>query len=258
MSKSITPISLSRIPTLEYPEFTNTFVRIIDQFNTEDLFIGDPITVLKGRVPQLEQLKVVNKKNPESETIQSLFTRRRDIITAMLGQTRKLVKAGLGAQATQLKLVAPLMESYWSNIRTFNEKTINARMKQMLEDVETISGLKPALTLLGLNLHVDELKTIESGLFSSKEIRRKSRSEMPKVDSRQIRSFVGEAITDVVNAIEIARKAHPEVDYAPMINEINELFISYQSDIKAHTTRNRNAANKAATAATAKPYSPAA
>ena len=44
---------------------------------------------------------------------------------------------------------------------------------------------------------------------------------MQKIDSRQIKSYVGEAVTDVINAIEIARKAHPEVDYVPMIKEIN-------------------------------------
>jgi len=247
MSKEIAPVPLSRMPVLEYPELVYTFVRIIDQYDADTMFITDSSTELKARMPELMRLKVLNKKHPESVVIQSFYTKRTDILTAMLGQSRKMVKANLAGQAAQVRLVAPFIESYWSNIRTFNQKAINARMNLMLADIDASSDLKAALTSVGFGLHVDELKTIETGLFASKEIRRKSKSEIKKVDSRQIKSFVGEAVTDVINAIEIARKAHPEVDYNPMIKEINDLFVSYQSDIKAHSTRLKNTTVPSAT-----------
>ena len=257
MSKEIAPVPLSRMPVLEYPELVYTFDRIIDQYDANTLFISDSAAELKARMPELMRLKVFVKKHPESEVIKSFYTKRRDILLAMLGQSRKLVKANLAGQAAQLKLVAPFIESYWSNIRAFNEKAINARMKLMLTDIDASTELKASLTSVGFGLHVDELKTIETGLFASKEIRRKSRSEMQKIDSRQIKSYVGEAVTDVINAIEIARKAHPEVDYVPMIKEINELFISYQSEIKAHSTWTKKSATTAAVTAL-KPITPAA
>jgi hypothetical protein len=248
MSKKITPVPLSRMPVLEYPELVYTFDRIIDQYDANTMFINDSATELKARMPELMRLKVPEGKNTESAVIQALFGKRRDIIGAMVGQTRKLVKANLSGQVEQLKLVVPFIETYWSNIRSFNEKIINARIKLMLAEIDSSTELKNALTSVGLSMHIDELKTIENDLFTSKENRRLSKSEMPKVDSKQIKSYVGEAVNDVINAIEIARKAHPEVDYAPMIKEINELFVSYQSEIKAHSTRVKNASTAAATA----------
>ena len=256
MSKEITPVPLSRMPVLEYPELVYTFERIIDHYGADTLFISDPVAELKARMPELMRLKISKGKHPESKEIQALLIKRRDILSAMLGQTRKLMKANLSGQAAQLKLVSPFIESYWNNIRKLNENAIHARMKLMLADIDGTSDLKAALTSVGLAMHIDELRTIESSLFDSKETRRKSKSEKPKVDSKQIKSYVGEAVTDVINAIEIARKAHPEVDYTPMIKEINDLFISYQSEIKAHSTRKKNATTPAASVS--KPNDPAA
>ena len=53
-----------------------------------------------------------------------------------------------------------------------------------------------------------------------------------------------QAIVDLVHAIELARKAHPELDYTSLIAEINNLFTAVQSQIKAHSTRVKTANSK--------------
>lgn len=242
MSKKITPIPLSRIPKLEYPELVLTFVRIIEFYDAEAMHIADSFAELNARVPELMQLKLLKGKYPETKEIQSLHARRRVILDAMLGQSRKMLQANLSVQVSHLKLVAPFIEKYWTGVRRLTQNTIKARMKLMLTEIKANADLKAALTALGLMPYLDELKMVETNLFNSSEARRKSISEVPKIDSCQIKSYVGEAVTDVVNAIEIARKAHAELDYIPMITEINDLFVKYQSGIKAHSTRLKNAA----------------
>ncbi|MEI6752199.1 MAG: hypothetical protein WCK78_03435 [Paludibacter sp.] len=98
--------------------------------------------------------------------------------------------------------------------------------------------------MLVLTIHITEIRTIVTTLFETREKRRKSKSSEPKVDSKQVRVNVCEAITDLIHAIELARKAHLEVDYTTMIVEINQLFSTYQSEIKAHSARIKNANSK--------------
>jgi len=241
MGKKITPVPLSRVPKLEYPELVLTFVRIVEHYDAAAMHIADSFAQLNVRIPELMKLKLSKGKHPETKEIQTLLLRRKDIVNAMLGQTRKLVKADLSVQKAHIKLLSPFIEKYWAGIQTFNQNTMNARMKLMLADIESNIALHETLTAVGLMSHVDELKAIETNLFQIKESRRISKSEAPKIDTRQIKSFVGEAVTDVVNAIEIARKAHAEVNYLPMITEINDLFRLYHSGIKAHSTRVKNA-----------------
>lgn len=241
MSRKITPVPLSRVPKLEYPELVFTFVRIVEHYDATAMHIADSFAELNARVPELMKLKLLKGKHPETNDIIALYVRRKDIVGAVLGQTRKLVKAKIPVQATHIRLVSPFIEKYWAGYFSFNQNVINARMKLMLDEIELNADLKAALSTVGLMSHVDELKAIETNLFQSKESRRISKSEIPKIDTRQIKSFVGEAVTDVVNAIEIARKAHTEVNYLPMITEINDLFTMYHSGIKAHSTRVKNA-----------------
>ena len=244
MKKMITPISLTKVPTLEFPELAETLVRIVDQYGAETMFIKDTVDALKERVPAVEAMKVNDRKHPESEVIQTLFAKRRDILQAMVRQTKAEQKANLSSQAAQLRLVVPFIEKFWNDVRSLNEKTINSSMKQMLGEVSTIEEIKLAFDSLSLTVYLTELRTIETTLFNSREKRRKSKSIEPKLDSRQVRVNVSETITDLVQAIELARKAHPEVDYIAMIAEINELFTSYQSGIKAHSTRVKTANSK--------------
>ena len=244
MKKMITPISLTKVPTLEFPELAETLVRIVNQYGAETMFITDTADVLTERLPSVKALKVTDRKHPETEVIQDLYAKRRDILQAMVRQTKAEQKANLSAQATQLRLVVPFIEKYWNDVRSLNEKTINNYLKQMLGEVDSIQELKEAFDVLSLTLYLTELRTIETTLFHSREKRRKSKSTTPKVDSKQIRGNVSEAIIDLVHAIELARKAHPELDYSSMIAEINNLFTSYQSEIKAHSTRVKTANSK--------------
>lgn len=244
MSKTITPISLTRVPTLEFPELAETLVRIVNQYGAETMFIKDTADALKVRVQSVTALKVKERKHPESDLIQVLYAKRRDIIAAMVHQAKAEQKVNLSSQAEQLRLVIPFIEKFWNDVRSLNEKSINSSMKQMLGEVDTIEELKQAFNVLSLTVYLTELRTIETTLFDSREKRRKSKSSEPKVDSKLVKVNVSETITDLVHAIELARKAHPEVDYTAMIAEINQLFTTYQSEIKAHSTRVKNANSK--------------
>jgi hypothetical protein len=241
MNRKITPVSFTRIPKMEVSELVNTFVSIVDHYGAEKMFISDTVTALRERMPKLESLNVPQRKHPESPLIQALLTKRKEIIVAMAKQSRTLAKANLSTQAGQMQLLAPFFERYWGDIYNFNQKTINRRVELMFAEIESNEELQTALQGVGLSAYTDELKVVEADLSARREVRRKEKSLHPKVNTKEVKSDLGEVLTDVVNAIELAVKAHPALDYTPMISEINQLFASYQSEIKSRTTRNKNA-----------------
>lgn len=245
MSRKITQISFSKIPKLEYPELVNTIVRIMEEYDANIYFVNDTVVALKSLLPQLNLLKVAQRKNPESKVIQGLLMKRRDVLSGMIRQTKALVKANLTSQTEQVKVIHPFIKNYWNDLNLFNEKMINARMKLMITDIDGNPEIKSALNVVGLMSYVDELRLIESSLFESRERRRKSESTETKVDARLIIVKLTEALTDLFNAIEFACKAHVELDYTPLINELNSVLDSYQASIKAHSTRLKNASDSA-------------
>lgn len=250
MGKIITPVPFSRVQKLEFPDLVNGVVSIVEGHNPATMHIEDQYNLLLEVQPQVSSLVVVNKKHPETKVLDGLRARRKNVLLAVMRQTKALAKANLESQTVQLRLVTPFVNTYWNDINTYNSKTITERLKQMLLAIEADSSLKAAFTALGLMIFIDELTTIQSNIKLSTEKRRKSRSTLPKMRTQEVKSVVGVALADMIEAIELARKAHPELDYMPMINEINVLLTSYQSDIKARVTRNKNATTTAASSTT--------
>ena len=133
-------------------------------------------------------------------------------------------------------LVSLCVEKYWAGFYGFNLKTINAMTLQMFAEIQSTPALKTAFEVVGLGAHVQELKTVEANLNAAKTDLSTIKGLILKANSKQIMMEVSETMNDLVSAIELARKAHPEVNYTPMITELNMLFTSYQSEIKTHST----------------------
>lgn len=250
MSRKITQISFSKIPKLEYPELVNTIVRIVEEYDANIYFLNDTTVALKSLLPQLNLLKVTQRKHPESSIIRGLYKKRRGVLAGMFKQTKALVKANLTSQTEQVKVINPIVVKYWENLNVFNEKLINARVKLMIDDIDSTAEIKSAMNAVGLLLYVDELRIIETSLFESTERRRKSESTDAKVDSQLILAKLAEALSDLFNAIEFASRTHVELDYTSLINELNTVLDSYQASIKAHSTRLKNASDSATAADT--------
>ena len=241
MGKIFTPVSFTRVRKLEFPDLVNGVVDIVDGYNPETMHIADTYNLLLEAKPQLSSLVVINKKHPETKVLDSLRLRRKNILQSLVRQTKAKVTANLDSQKTYLELVEPFVLNYWGDLISFSNKTVAERLKQMLMVLESDTTLKVAFTALGLTILTDELKPIQAGIVASSDKRRKSNSKLPKMQTRKVKATVGQALSDLLDAISLAKKAHPELDYMPMVNEINVLLVSYQSEIKARSTRSKNA-----------------
>ena len=253
MNKVIIPIPFSRVRKLEFPDLVNGVVEIVGRYNPAVMHVEGQYNLLLEALPQLSNLVVVNKKLPESETIDKLRAKRKDVLLATVKQTKALLKANLASQAGYVALTARFIDTYWSDINTYNNKTITERLKQMLNALAIDEEVKAAFDALAMRVFTDELQNIQSQLYFSVEARKKFKSANMKMQTRDVKSHLGGLLSDLMDAIDLARKANPGVDFLPMINELNVLLISYQTDIKVRATRSKNAALTVAAAAAAKP-----
>lgn len=239
--KQICTLSLMRVPKEKFPELTNKLIQIVDEHNADTMHIKTTADELKNRSTMLSNIRVVERKHPESPLISALYVRRRDLIAAFVGQTKAAEKAGLPSQTEQLNLMKPFVVRYWKNFYRYNESSINFHTNDMLTEIDGSAELTGAVETLGMKIYLDEIRGIQTTLDSKRDKRRKTRSSAPKMDARWVKAYVGEAITDMLSAIELAVKAYPATDYSAMIAEINQLFTEMQAEIKAHDTRLKNA-----------------
>lgn len=240
MGKMITPVPYSRVRKLEFPDLVNSVIQIVEEYNPETMHIADQYNLLLEVQPQLSSLVVYNKKLSETKELDALRLRRKNILHGLVRQTIALKKTGLNAQKLSIEIVSPFVLNYWQNLKSLNGFMITESLKQMMLAIDRDSSIKDAFTALGLMEVVNELKTIEASIGTTSRKRSKSKLKLPKMNTRQIKRDVGNALADLTEAIKLAQKAHPELNYMPMVEEINNLLETYHSKIKSRSTRSKN------------------
>ena len=238
----ITPIPFSRVRKLEFPELVNGVVTIVGKSDPAALHIEGMYNLLLEAQPQVSSLEVVYKKHPESAILRSLRIKRKDLLMGIQNHVKGLAKARVASMEAELDLVLPFIEKYLGDIVADNSKTATEKIKQMFLKLEGDTSLKAAVTKVGLDIYFNELSTLQQSFDHSITKRRAAVAAIARPHTRKIKSDLGVALSDLVDAIELAYKEFPALNYMPMVNEINKLFNEYLSDIKARSTRNKNGA----------------
>ena len=244
MARKIVPIPFSRVLKLEFHELVTSFVSIIWRYNPTTMRLEDPYRLLLEAMPQLETLKVVSKEQPGLKPVVSLRERRMNVLVALKGQVKSASRAKLASQEQLLCMVNPVMNQYWVNIYRNTSKTTSELLRQMLHQLDINSELQVAFDLLGFGIYINELRDIQRELEEKTINCKRVSSAKPKMQTKQVKSTLGEALQDMVNCVEVARKANLATDYMPMINEINTLFVSYRASIKGRKSRNVKSSEK--------------
>jgi hypothetical protein len=251
MRKFITYVSFARVVNLEFMRLVMKLAQVVAKHNPATLKIEGVYNLLLAELPKLTSLQVKSGKHPNSIELKSLRLKRRNLLVVITGKVRLLPKAQVDALNASAALVLPLLEKYLKNIVADKLNTQSEKINELLDELDGNAAMNAALATLGLKVYLDELKTLQAAIEqqSDSQVANKSVKKL-KVETRTIRAEVCDAVTDLLNAIEIAQKENKELDYTPLISEVNELLKPYQTDIKTRNTRSKNAmlaAEKSAT-----------
>jgi len=244
MKKIFFTFAFVRVRKLEFPGLVNNLILIVKKYDTVAFYIDGMFDTLLKLQPALRSLEVLYNRKPEAETYAELLERREKLLRAILDQKKASTIANVSTMSDQMKLITPFVEKYLGNILADNAKTRTERINQMFDAMEEDNELIAALTVVGLMIFLTELKSLEQSLEKVESLRRSLLSTIPKMKTKEVKSVVSVALSNFLKSVEFAMIQHPTLDYMPMVNEINVLLKSYQTQLKVRTTRNKKASGK--------------
>ncbi|MDR3653432.1 MAG: DUF6261 family protein [Paludibacter sp.] len=250
MRKVLVICSLSRVRKSEFPEIMNAILTIIEKYDPVALKIVGMYNLLLELKPLLNLLAVEYDGYPISKDFVAQRMQRNNLLRSILSQLSSIENAAIASTAQQADLAVPYLRSYLNGItkQSFSVKT--GRVNQLLTDLEGNEPMTAALNVLGLTVYIDELKTFQQSMNLVENQRRETLSVSLKNNNVNAKEAITNAISNLLDSIELARVEHTELDYMPLINELNVLLTSKQSMIKSRITRRKNSeANKTTTAA---------
>ena len=228
----ITKIAFTRLLKLEVPQLAKLVLGIVEKHDPESLLIEKAYNDFNLLEPEIESLIVGYGPHPLTPRIEALRQERLFYSTSISFQVRGLVRGYISGTEESVAMVKHTIDLYLLNLRVNNEEIINERIDQFLGEVDANEELENALTVLGFSATIDELRSAHSNIKELISVRNASISKRPKGVTPLAIKSVRNGMRDLFARIATAKLDNKELDYNPLISELNEKLIRYGSLIK--------------------------
>ena len=233
-------ISLSKVLKLELPELLNDVIRIIEKHNPKHLYLENSLRLLKDQQQQTKLLEVPRKAHPLTAKIQQLREKELQCVGAIVSHMQFIVRVDIDSMRSAASIAKPVVQRFLSGLRKNNESVINQTIKQFLDHLNKHPEVESALSNLGLQPFVDEMRKMNGEKLKLMSMR--IAKPKPRVNSRLIQKKVQNNLRFMFDAIETLNAYKEKPNYDPLISELNELLTRYATIIHTRKTHNKKRA----------------
>jgi len=227
-------IKISRIPakelrTQEFPEFAQEVCTIIEKYQPSELKIDRVFALLQAVMPEVAKITLRESSHPLTAELLTLRKERDKALTGLLYLIRGIKATLIEPYASAAKIAIPVLDKFLSDINKQNNLVKRRNLQLLTVQIEDDSELLAAIQTLGLKVSLDELKRLNNSIGVLQVSRRETRSQAERVVNNAIISNASSAMSNLFKSIEINQLAEKDVDYVPLIRELNELMAEYNN-----------------------------
>ena len=249
MLKLIYRVPLGAFRTLEYPEFVNDVLDIVVNYDPETMKIQGVVNLLKEQLLEVDKITIKERSHPLTKELINLRIDRDKTLGAIGSLIIGFNKVKVPAIKEAADLALPFLNKFLNKIYQNTNFVKNKKIDLMLAELDGNVVLNSAMQTLGLSILLDDLKTNFQKIADKQKNRRKSKSETPRVISRKIILNCATAVTNLFRTIEINQLVELNVDYMPLVNELNEMLNEYKTLFTQRKTLIQKTVTKKMTAA---------
>ena len=117
-----------------------------------------------------------------------------------------------------------------------NRNALGDILSEMYRELDAKPTVMDAIVNLNLRVHFDELRQLQDGFNQTFIQRSNAKNEGSKVVTQDVRLEAEVVITKLLKEIDLMQMKHSELDYNPLINNLNDTFTLFMSRAKTRTT----------------------
>ena len=240
MNKNYLNFSFTRVRKNEVPEIMLAMLDIVVKHDPEAKKLVVMYNLLLELKPLLDILTLKYDGYPHSLELRNQRKLLNRLLSAILAQITAVEKGGIISSAQHAKLAVPFLKSYLKGITGNSPFVKTGKIDRLLSNLGNNTEMKAALEALGFTLLINELKVCYEKVNAFVDIRREALSGKSEFNTIEARAKIEFAIINLLNAINLAKVEHVDIDYMPLINELNVLLSSKRMIIKSRISRNNN------------------
>lgn len=224
----------SRVLKLELPGLISSTLAIVEKYNPTTMHIDGMYQKLKEQETNSKKLSEITASHPLSSELNDLWKKLQNNVNGFRHAAESL--NGSSTFSEQSAKIIPVLNQYLKLFRKGNRNKKEQQILQFVDAIKSDAELQTVLNVVNMKTFTDEMEGIILEINQKTAVRRKTWSEKMIKDRLELRNDVIGALTNLFKAIELAKVEYTDVDYMPMINELNEMLVSYQTNIKTRFT----------------------
>ena len=224
----------------EIAEYAKRTLDIVGKEDHETLLITPLVNLLSARKPEIDILGIRYGIDPLRSKIMQMRSKMMLTISAFKLQVRLLSKAGIDSD---LHHTQTYIDTYLRSLNALNDKRLSQRVVGFLNAAKTELPFKEALLSLNLMSHVEEIELAHTDMQSVVTKRVNILSQRPDLPTKVAVERVSGAINDLFKGIEVAHLTNPDLDYEPLVDELNQSTAMFRLSIQLRDAYNKRKAN---------------
>ena len=245
MDKNILTVSFSRLNKLDFQNLAESVITIVEKHNPENLQIKEIFDKLVELEPQIELLTYGYASHWLTPKINKLRRNRNAFTRGLLDRMRTIEDGEIEGMQQSIEIAKPTAIKYLLGLSRKREKTKVQIISQFLGLVENDEELAGAIEQLGLMSYIDNLKLVTREIAMLYYQRRESTSARPKAETLKHVADIKTAILNLFKQIEVAQLKHAELDYKPLIDELNHEMTDAKAGLRSRASYNKKKAEAA-------------
>lgn len=233
-----------RYAQLRNDEFALVAIYTIDicgKYDNNLLHLGKSYSELSTFRPGLESLKVHVRKNEKVARMGKLDMERDILLRCMNNVVNSFDDIELPDIYGNCEILSALLIRHNTKTIASDNRTAETERLQKLEtEVAASPEIQSAFRNFGLQSVVTRLfeANREYDAVFREYIAEKSTEE--RIDVAELRKNCTKALGQYMDAVQYCTFAHEELDYNPLINELKQLSVFYNQQLKARATWRKN------------------
>ena len=211
----------AKTPKIEFGRAYTNSVSITESHNPEILMISPAYESAKKALPLAAELKVDNQKQPLTKAQLDQMEKIKNTISPLLRHLRALSLMADSENKAVVELVYEYVNRHLSGFGKENSYKQIGVLSSLLNGIENDVNLQQAIVSLNLTQTFATIAADKVELEAVYEERRKAQSNKQKARTLNTKRKLYFLLRQLFTAIELAAIEHPELDYTPLVNELN-------------------------------------
>ena len=244
MNKKIIKLDFSRLSKFELPNVANRVIEIVEKHNPETFKVKELFDELVEQKPQINKLKIRFGAHPLTKEMNDLRTRLRAFAIGITNQMKTIEIGKVESMQAALKVAQPVVNLYIDKIWNNNNVETEEKVSAFFDNIDANEELEVAFTTLNMSTYLDELRSVLSELVEHFNNRGVSYSSRVEIKTNLLAKPIIKAIRDLFLDIELAQVKNKDLDYTPLVYELNTLLTYFDRTINVRASHNKKKAEK--------------